>query len=42
MNVTVMHSGNRILSSFVYGDVKLYVIIEWDRSVTTLMLASNY
>lgn len=32
----------RILSAFTYYDTKLYVITEADRSVTTVLLASEY
>jgi hypothetical protein len=32
----------RIFSAFVYNGEKLYVITEWDRSVTTIMLTSDY
>ena len=32
----------RIFSAFTILDEKIYVITEWDRSVTTVMLASDY
>jgi hypothetical protein len=32
----------RILSAYTVGDVKLWVITEWDRSVTTLLLPEEY
>jgi hypothetical protein len=41
-NNTAVQIGGRILSAYVVGDEKLYVITEWDRSYTTLMLASDY
>jgi len=41
-NVTAVESGSRIFSAYIYSDTKYYVITEWDRSVTTLMLASDY
>jgi len=42
LNVVAVEAGHRILSAFEYGGTKYYVITEWDRSVTTLMLASDY
>ena len=32
----------RVLSAYVIASVRVYVITEWDRSVTTLLLASEY
>ena len=34
--------GSRILSAYVIGGVKVYVITESDRSYTTVLLASEY
>ena len=34
--------GDRIVSAYVVGDLKYYVITEWDRSLTTLMCAEEY
>lgn len=35
--------GNRILSSyFVHEDHRVWIITEWDRSVTTLLLPGEY
>lgn len=34
--------GNRILSSYPVGDGKVWIITEWDRSVTTLLLPEDY
>ena len=42
LNVVAVESGNRIFSSYIYAGTKYYVISEHDRSVTTLMLASDY
>jgi hypothetical protein len=43
MNDDAMASGeDRILSAYQVSDVRFYVITEWDRSVTTLLLASDY
>ena len=30
------------MSVYVIADIKLYVITEWDRSYTTILLASEY
>lgn len=32
----------RIFSAYIVEGVKLYIITEWDRSYTTVMLASDY
>jgi len=41
-NVHAIQHDERILSAYkLYGE-KLYVITEWDRSATTLLLASEY
>lgn len=34
--------GNRILSAYVIGTVKVWIITEHDRSYTTLLLPSEY
>ena len=41
-NENALFAGGRIFSSYRVGDEKLYVITEWDRSVTTLLLAREY
>ena len=41
-NVHAIQHDERILSAYVLGGEKLYVITEWDRSVTTLLLAWEY
>jgi len=41
-NVHAIQHDLRVLSAYSVGAVKLYVITEWDRSVTTLLLASEY
>lgn len=33
---------DRILSSYPVGDGKVWVITEWDRSATTILLPSDY
>jgi hypothetical protein len=37
-----IQDGSRILSAFIVNGEKLYVITEGDRSITTLLLASEY
>jgi hypothetical protein len=34
--------GGRLLSAYVVADVKIWIITEWDRSVTTILLPSEY
>ena len=41
-NVDALAFDGRVLSSYVIDGKKLYVITEWDRSATTLLLASEY
>ena len=41
-NDLAVASGERILSSYVVSGVKLYIVTEWDRNCTTIMLASEY
>ena len=41
-NVHALQHDERILSAYVLHGVKLYVITEWDRGATTLMLATEY
>jgi len=41
-NENALFSGGRLLSAYRVADEKLYVITEWDRSVTTLLLAREY
>ena len=35
-------TGVRLLSAYELGENKLYVITEWDRSATTILLAEEY
>ncbi|WP_427773426.1 hypothetical protein [Comamonas thiooxydans] len=43
LNDLALQSEGRLLSSYVIGtDTKIWVITEWDRSVTTLLLPSEY
>ncbi|VBT19815.1 hypothetical protein [Burkholderia pseudomallei] len=42
-NDAALAQGDRLLSSYqVTSDVTLWIITEWDRSVTTLLLPSEY
>lgn len=41
-NVDAIAFDDRVLSSYMVGGEKLYVITEWDRSSTTLLLAREY
>lgn len=42
LNDQAITDGSRILSAYVVAGEKLYVITEWDRSYTTVLLASEY
>jgi hypothetical protein len=42
-NNAAARSGERVLSSYPAGtDERIWIITEWDRSVTTLLLPSEY
>ena len=41
-NDDALRHGARLLSAYTQGGQKLWVITEWDRSVTTLLLPSEY
>lgn len=45
LNDNAIHNGDRILSSYVYPDdpsLKIWIITEWDRSVTTILFPHEY
>lgn len=43
LNDEALKSGGRLLSSYpLGGDTRIWVITEWDRSVTTFLLPSEY
>ena len=42
LNQDAVQEGSRILSVYEVGDERVWVITEWDRSVTTLLLPSEY
>jgi hypothetical protein len=42
-NDSAVIEGDRIVSSYNYSDnVKIWIITEWDRSVTTILYPSEY
>lgn len=41
-NDTAVVAGNRILSSYTINNIKIWVITEADRSVTTILLPEEY
>ena len=43
LNDLAVHQGDRILSAYKTGkNVKIWIITEWDRSVTTILLPEEY
>jgi hypothetical protein len=41
-NDRAVENGSRILSEYHVGSVRFWIITEWDRSVTTILLPSEY
>jgi hypothetical protein len=41
-NEQALFDGGRLFSVFMVAQEKIYVITEWDRSVTTILKASEY
>jgi len=42
-NDAALKNGDRLFSSYrITPDLKLWIITEWDRSITTLLLPSEY
>lgn len=41
-NEQALINGERILSKYIFNDLDYYVITEWDRSCTTVMLTEEY
>ena len=41
-NEVAAHEGHRIVSVYSSANRKFYVITEWDRSVTTILLPEEY
>lgn len=42
LNDQAVEHGDRVLSSYIVGGTKLWIITEWDRSVTTILLPGEY
>ena len=42
LNDEATHNGDRIMSQYHFNDIKIWLITEWDRSVTTFLLPSEY
>lgn len=41
-NQEAIKHGERVLSAYIVNGEKVYVITEWDRSVTTVLFADEY
>ena len=41
-NDNAVENGGRILSSYLVGEIKIWIITEADRSATTILLPSEY
>ena len=41
-NEYALDNGDRLFSSYKNGDTKIWIITEWDRSVTTILFPSEY
>jgi hypothetical protein len=42
LNAKAIADGDRILSAYLTAGQKIYVITEWDRSLTTILFAAEY
>ncbi len=42
LNDEAVKEGSRILSAYEIGEDRIWIITEWDRSVTTLLLPSEH
>lgn len=42
MNDAAVRNGERLLSSYQAAGQKVFIITEWDRSVTTILFADEY
>lgn len=42
MNDEAVKSGDRIFAAYENSDYKIWIITEWDRSVTTILFPSEY
>lgn len=41
-NDHAVKNGERLLSAYLVADEKVFIITEWDRSVTTILFADEY
>jgi len=41
-NDDAVKHGGRLLSAYQIGEIKVWIITEWDRSVTTVLLPEDY
>lgn len=41
-NEYALKNGERLLSRYENGDLSIYIITEWDRSVTTILFPEEY
>lgn len=41
-NDYAVENGERVFSSYENGDTKIWIITEWDRSYTTILLPEEY
>ncbi len=42
MNLKAVGDNDRVFSSFIHGGIKFWVITEWNRSQTTILLPEEY
>ncbi|MGJ7546811.1 plasmid related protein [Variovorax sp. LT1R16] len=42
LNDQALRTGSRLLSAYRFDSGRIYIITEWDRSCTTVLLASEY
>lgn len=42
LNIEALRNGHRILALYETSKGKVYIITEWDRSVTTILFAHEY
>lgn len=42
LNDQAIRNGSRLLSAYRISSQRIYIITEWDRSSTTILLASEY
>ena len=42
MNNQALEHGNRLLSVYRSGETRFWIITEWDRSITTVLLPEDY